>query len=273
MHDEQTQFVNAAVNRVRRDFADRVRVALILGSGLGDLADEMSVDAEISYREIPHFVRSTAAGHEGKLVCGSIQGVPVVAMKGRFHLYEGYSIHEVTLPVRVMRELGAEVLIASNASGGLNPKFAAGDLMLLHDHIDMLFGCGRPQAAVCESGRSQHRDSPYCNDLVAKALRIARAGDFVAHRGVYIGVPGPNYETRSEIRMLRKLGGDVVGMSTIPEVTAASLLGMRVMAISVVTNVANPDAPRTVYHEEVLASADFVGPKMRKIVWETVASL
>ena len=267
------EHIAAAVSRVRQVFSHRPKVGLILGSGLGELADEMSVKAEVAYRDIPHFVRSTAAGHEGKLVCGEIAGVPVLAMKGRFHLYEGYTIGQITLPVQVMHELGAELLIASNASGGLNPKFARGDIMLLHDHIDLLFACGRPQLAVCNSGRSLYRNSPYCSELVTNALRIARRGGFVAHRGAYVGVPGPNYETRAEIRMLRKLGGDVVGMSTIPEVTAASFLDMRVMAISVVTNVANPDAANAVFHEEVLANADFVGPKMRKIVWETIAEL
>lgn len=262
-----------AAAAVQKVYSEQPRVGLILGSGMGGLAEEMQVEAELSYREIPHFVRSTAAGHDGRLVCGKIAGVPVVAMKGRFHLYEGYGVDEVVLPVHVMAKLGIEMLVASNASGGLNPSYAAGDLMLLEDHLDLLFAVGRPKPSVCDSGRSLGRQSPYCSDLIDNALRIARRGGFTAHRGVYVGVPGPNYETRAEVRLLRKMGGDVVGMSTIPEVAAAKSLNLRVMAISVVTNVANPDAPRTVYHEEVMASADFVGPNMRRIVWETVAEM
>ena len=227
----------------------------------------MTPEAVLPYEEIPHFVRSTAVGHKGQLVCGRIGDVPVVTMEGRFHLYEGYSLGEITLPVRVMKALGIELLIISNASGGLHAHYLPGDVLVIEDHINLMFA---------NPLRGQHDDAlgpqypemtrPYDRALIGQALAIARHENFVAHRGVYVGVSGPNYETRAEYRFLRRIGADVIGMSTVPEAIVAAQMRLRVLALSVITNVCLPDAVAKTDGASVVAAAGTSEHKMRQLV-------
>jgi purine-nucleoside phosphorylase len=264
--NESARFVRDAWNR-------RPKAGIILGSGLGSVGDAIEIDAAIDYGDVPHFLRSTAVGHRGRLLCGRLAGVPVVAMQGRFHCYEGYSAQRATFPVRVMKALGAELLIVSNAAGGLNPNFAAGDVMVIEDHINLLNR--NPLVGVNDDRlgpRFPDMSAPYDRRLGDRALAIARSRDFVCHRGVYIAMLGPTYETRAEIRMLRFLGGDAVGMSTVPEAIVAAHAGMRVLGLSTITNVCSPDVPHTTSGEEVVATAETARDKLRAIVTGIVTS-
>ncbi len=259
--------VEQAVELIGRYWSERPKVGIILGTGLGALATEIQAEARLGYEEIPHFPRSTSIGHAGQLVCGRLAGVPVVAMEGRFHAYEGYTYKQITFPVRVMRGLGAEVLIASNASGGMNPQYAQGDIVVIEDHINLMNG--NPLIGVNDDRlgpRFPDMSAPYDRRLIDRALEIARRENFVAHKGVYVAVTGPNLETRAEYRFLRAIGGDVVGMSTVPEVLVAVHAGMRVLALSVVTDMCLPDALKPINIEEILATAAGAEPKLRKIV-------
>ncbi len=248
-------------------WAGRPRVGIILGTGLGSLAGEIAAEATIDYAAIPHFPRATAIGHAGQLVCGKLLGVPVVAMEGRFHAYEGYSFQEVTFPVRVMRALGAELLIVSNACGGMNPHYKAGDIVVIEDHINLMNGnplIGPNDDAL--GPRFPDMSAPYDRVLIDRALEIARRENFVAHQGVYVAVTGPNLETRAEYRFLRMIGADVVGMSTVPEVLVAVHAGMQVLGLSIVTDLCLPDALRPAAIADILATAAAAEPKLRKIV-------
>jgi purine-nucleoside phosphorylase len=235
------------------------RAALILGSGLGNLASRVEPEAVIPYAEIPGFPRSTALGHAGRLVCGTLHGTTVATLEGRCHLYEGYTREQIALPVCALAELGAEVLIVTNASGGLNPSYVGGDIMLIESHIDLMF-------RGVAGGVGRDRSVMYDASLINLALSLARRENFVAHRGVYAALAGPNYETRAEYRLLRRIGADTVGMSTVPEVLAAASCGLRVLAISTITNVACPDAPCKATGDEVIAIAERAAPKVRKLV-------
>ena len=254
---------------MRRIWSTRPEFGLILGTGLGGLASQMVCEAEIPFTAIPSFPCSTAVSHRGRLICGTLAGSPVVAMQGRCHLYEGYSRRQIGLPVRSMHVLGVKSLIISNASGGLDPRLDSGDIMVLDGHVDLMnraagegrLGCSRASASSSE-GRLP---SPYDDAMVSAALGVARRGGFTARRGVYVGVTGPNYETRAEYRMLRRLG-DVVGMSTVPEVLVAAECRLPVLALSVVTNVARPDALATTTAGEVVDLAARAEPKLRAIV-------
>ena len=259
---------------VRNRFAATPVAGIVLGTGLGGFADEIDAAATIPYGEIPHFPSSTAMGHAGKLVCGTAAGQPVVAMQGRFHGYEGYSHAEVTLPIRVMHALGARVLIVSNASGGLNPAYGSGDLMLLDDHINLMFD--NPLFGINDDTlgpRFPDMSCPYDRDLIECCQRLAREHAFACHRGTYAALSGPNYETRAEYRMLRTLGADVVGMSTVPETIVAVHAGMRVLALSVVTNVCRPDALGTTEGQEVVDIAASAEPRMRTLVLGVLSHL
>ena len=257
---------------IQQQWQTTPKIGVVLGTGLGPLADSITADAVIDYRDIPHFPRSTALAHKGKLVCGSLAGVSVVAMQGRCHIYEGYDLATLALPVLTMRALGAEILILSNASGGVNPQFKCGDVMVQDDHINFMFtsplaGVQLDAAASAEMLRfGRPMATPYCPRLADQALAIARRNNIPAHRGVYVAVTGPSYETRSEYRLFRKLGGDTVGMSTVPEAIAAASVGMRTLALSVITNVAKPDAPEKVDAEDVVNVAAAVEPLLREIV-------
>ncbi len=257
---------------VSRQWSQAPAAAIVLGSGMGALAEQIEIQAEIPYCEIPGFQRSTAIGHRGRLVCGELAGLPVVAMDGRVHGFEGYSLHDVTFPIRVMCRLGAPLLVVTNAAGGLNPQYRPGDIMVIEDHINLLWR--RPLAsAACdiEHPRTPSLCQPYDPALVDRALAIARQKNFTAHRGVYVGVQGPNYETRAEYRMLRRIGADAVGMSTVPEVIVAAQMGVRVLGLSIIANVGLPDAPHKTTGEEVVAAVAAAEPKARSIVLGVLA--
>ncbi len=242
-------------------------VGIILGSGLGGLADEIEKEAEIPYWEIPHFPVSTVAGHKGKLIYGELSGKKVVALQGRIHYYEGYSTVEVTFPVRVMKFLGASYLIVSNAAGGVNPRFRPGDLMLIVDHINLLPENplrGPNDETIGPRFPSMH--NAYDRGLRNLALEVALKNGIYLHQGVYVCLQGPNLETPAEYNFIRVIGGDAVGMSTVPEVIVANHMGMRVVGFSVITNVANPYAPEPTSHEEVVAVAERARNQLAVIV-------
>ena len=264
--------VEAAAAAIRARWNQEARAGIILGTGLGGLTAEIEVEAKLDYGLIPHFPRSTVVSHAGQLVCGRLAGLPIVAMEGRFHAYEGYSHQQITFPVRVMRALGAELLIVSNACGGMNPQYRKGDIMVMDDHINLMNG--NPLIGVNDDRlgpRFPDMSAPYTPALVERALEIARRENFVAHRGVYVAVTGPNLETRAEYRFLRLIGADVVGMSTVPEVLAAVHAGMRVLGLSIVTDVCDPDHLEPVSVPEILAAAAAAEPKLRKIVLGVLA--
>jgi purine-nucleoside phosphorylase len=266
MHELATQ-IREAVEVIRSRWAGQPRVGIILGTGLGGLAQQIKTEATLAYPSIPHFPRSTAVSHAGQLVCGQLQGVPVLAMEGRFHAYEGYSLRQITFPVRVMKALGAEILIVSNACGGLNPQYAAGDIMVIEDHINLMNG--NPLIGVNDDAlgpRFPDMSAPYDHGLIQRALQIARREDFTAHKGVYVAVTGPNLETRAEYRFLRAIGADVVGMSTVPEVLVAVHAGLRTLGLSIVTDFCRPDCLQPAQIDEILAIAAAAEPKLRAIV-------
>jgi purine-nucleoside phosphorylase len=234
---------------------------------LGALAREIDAAATIPYPEIPFFPRSTVESHKGQLVCGTLASHPVVAMEGRFHLYEGYTPSQVTFPIRVMKELGCRLLIVSNAAGGLNPQFEKGDLIVIEDHINLmgvnpLIGPNDDRLGP----RFPDLIEPYDRTLQNLALRVALEQNIVAHRGVYVAVTGPNLETRAEYRFLRAIGADVVGMSTVPEVLVAVHAGMKALGFSIVTDMCLPDALHPVRIEDILDVANEAEAKLRGIV-------
>ncbi|MEX0642129.1 MAG: purine-nucleoside phosphorylase [Pirellulales bacterium] len=262
----------ATVIRSRWDGAPAA--GIILGTGLATFTDQIEQEAVIGYEDIPHFPRATALGHNGRLVCGTVDGTPVITMDGRFHLYEGYSLPQITLPVRVMKALGIELLIVSNASGGLNPQLAIGDIVVLEDHINLLGA--NPLVGINDDRlgpRFPDMSRPYDRALGERALEIARRENLVAVAGVYVALCGPCYETRAEYRFLRMIGGDVVGMSTVPEVIVAAHAGLSVLGLSVVTNVCRPDALTPTDGQSVARAAGAAEPKMRKIVRGILADL
>jgi len=266
--------IEEAVRTIRQRWSARPRVGLILGTGLGGFAEHLEQEQIIRYEEIPHFPRSTAPGHKGRLVCGRAAGLSVMAMDGRLHRYEGYTAQQITLPVRVMRALGIELLIVSSAAGGLNPAFAHGDLMVIEDHINLLGD--NPLVGINDdrlAPRFLDMSQPYDPALVARSLEIARREQIMAHRGVYVALCGPNYETRAEYRMLRTLGGDAVGMSTVPEVIVAAHAGLRVLALSVITNLGLSSTPTVTDEHHVVEEAHAAEPKMRKIVLGILADM
>ncbi len=259
--------VQEAVEAVRRQWSGPGKVGVILGTGLGALAGEIAAEATIAYEEIPHFPHSTVESHAGQIVCGTLAGQAIVAMEGRFHLYEGYSVAQVTFPIRVLKELGCSTLIVSNAAGGMNPLHQKGDLIVLDDHINLmgvnpLIGPNDDRLGP----RFPDLIEPYDRTLQELALQVALQENVVAHRGVYVGVIGPNLETRAEYRYLRAIGADVVGMSTIPEVLVAVHAGMKVLGFSIVTDLCLPDALEPVKIEEILAVAREAEGKLRRIV-------
>ncbi len=256
-----------ATEVIKAQWDERPRVGIVLGTGLGSVAGRIETQATLDYDSIPHFPQSTVVGHTGQLVCGVLRGVPVVAMEGRFHAYEGYSHQQITFPIRVMRALGAEMLIVSNASGGMNPFYSLGDIVVIDDHINLmgdnpLIGPNDERLGP----RFPDMSRPYDLALADQALDVARRENIVAHRGVYAAVTGPNLETRAEYRFLRTIGADLVGMSTVPEVIVAVQGGMRVLGLSIVTDLCFPDALKPANIEQILATAAEAEPKLREIV-------
>lgn len=266
--------VAEATDVLRDRVGDSARVGIILGTGLGRLADEIEARASVPYGEIPGFPLSTVESHEGRLIAGTLRGVEVVAMQGRFHLYEGYSAWQATLPVRVMATLGVETLLISNAAGGMNPLYRRGDLMLTTDHIN-LQGVNPLTGPNVDAWGPRFPDmsAPYDRALrdVAEAAALDRG--IRLQQGVYVAVVGPNLETRAEYRFLRMIGADVVGMSTVPEVIVARHHGLRCLAISVVTDECFPDALEPVSIEDVLAAAAQAEPQLTALMGDVVASL
>jgi purine-nucleoside phosphorylase len=242
-------------------------VGVILGTGLGGLAERIRVETSIPYEEIPHFPLSTVESHSGRLLLGTLGGKPVVAMQGRFHRYEGYTLQQVTFPVRVMRALGAETLVVSNACGGMNPFWTPGDLVLIADHINLLGDSpliGPNEHAL--GPRFPDMSEPYSQALQEIAVQVATEKKIPLRRGVYVAVPGPNLETCAEYRMLRTLGADVVGMSTVPEVIVAVHGGMRVVGISIITDACMPDALEVADITRIIAVANRAEPKLTELV-------
>ena len=280
LHDTFTraQYAEAA-NYIRSRTAHRPRIGLILGSGLNPLADEVTGADRIPYGEIPYFPRPGVEGHRGQLVVGQLVGQDVLIMQGRAHAYEGYTLQQVTLPVRVMGELGIEVLILTNAAGGLNPAFHAGDLMLINDHIGLmamvggnpLWGPNDPTLGP----RFPAMNKAYDPDLRALTRRVAAELGIELRQGVYIGLGGPTFETPAEVRFGRMIGGDACGMSTVPEVIVARHMGMRVLGISGISNVAisDPDAVEEANHEEVLAAGQVMVPQLMALLRGVLAAL
>lgn len=256
---------------VRGRWGGRAEVAIILGTGLGGLAREVAVEAEFPYQEIPGFPLSTVETHAGRLLAGTLGGRPVVVMQGRFHKYEGYTLAQVAFPVWVMRELGARVLVVSSVSGGMRPDWAAGDLVLLTDHINLLGDSplvGPNDEAL--GPRFPDLSQPYDGDLARLAREVAREVGVTLRDGVYVAVPGPNLETRAEYRMLRGLGADIVGMSTVPEVIAAAHAGLKVLALSIITDMCLPDALEPVDVARIIATAAAAEPSLTAVIRRVV---
>lgn len=270
---EETPSIDRAAEVLRERWAVQPRVGIVLGTGLNRLADAIERQVTVSYAELPEFPRCTALGHTGRVIGGTLADTPVVALDGRFHLYEGYTTSQIVLPVRLLHRLGVESLIVTNAAGAVHPYYEVGDVVVIVDHIDMMFRrvpIARSNVTMPE-GRSRPDGPLYDSPMIEEALCVARRENFVAHRGVYVSVTGPNYETRAEYRFFRRIGGDVVGMSTVPEVLVAASLGLRVLAMSVVTNVCLPDALSSTDGQAVIDAAVQTGSRMEKIVTEIVA--
>jgi purine-nucleoside phosphorylase len=252
----------------------RPNYMLILGTGLGQLAEEMEVVDEISYDTIPHFPVSTVESHAGKLLFGNLGGKEVVAMQGRFHYYEGYEMNQIVFPLRVLKANGADTLFVSNACGGMNPNYEAGDIMLIRDHINMIGDNPLMGPNDDELGpRFPDMSEPYSERLMDIAKTAALESNLQMHQGVYVALSGPMLETKSEYRFLRLIGADVVGMSTVPEVIAAVHMGMEVLGISAITDECFPDSLKPVNIEEILASAAIAEPKMTRVIVDVLKKL
>ena len=250
------------------------KVGIILGSGLGGLVNEIEIEKILSYETIPHFPISTVEGHSGKLILGNIKGVPVIVMQGRFHYYEGYNLQQVTFPLRVMKLLGIETLILSNASGGVNPDFEIGDLMLIEDHINLFPGNPLIGKNIDEFGfRFPDMSEPYSKDLLQRAKNIAKKHQIKIQSGVYAGLTGPSLETPAEYKYIRSIGADTVGMSTVPEVIVARQMEIPCFAVSIITDLGVPGKIVKVSFEEIKAVAEKQEPKMTLIIKELIVGL
>lgn len=274
MNNIDIQKLEQTVQYLKNKTQCNPKVGIILGSGLGLLVNDIKVSHSIAYEEIPNFPISTVKGHGGKLLFGTIQGVEVIMLSGRFHYYEGYTMQEVTFPVRVMRHLGAQWLMVSNAAGAMNKDYRVGDLVIINDHINLfpehpLRGKNDDNIGT----RFPDMTEPYNIDAIAKAKTIAKAHNIKVHEGVYIGLQGPTFETRAEYKWLHIIGGDVVGMSTVPEVIVAIHAGMKVFGMSVVTDLGIREDMNVITHEEVLEAANIAAPKMAQIFKELLGLL
>ncbi len=271
MKDNILEKITEAVGFIRTKSALSVHSGIILGSGLGDLVEGMGVEAEVDYAEIPHFPISTIPGHSGKLMLGTWNEKNFAVMQGRVHYYEGYSSQQITFPVRVIKALGAKEIFLTNASGGLNPDFKSGDLMIVEDHINLNIDHplrGKNEESLGPRFPDQHQ--VYDKSLISKGLEVAAKKNITCHSGVYVGVTGPAYETPAEYRYLRMIGGDAVGMSTVHEAIVANHCGMRIFCISVITNEGNAKASFIVSHEGVIDAAQAAGRNMALIIKELV---
>lgn len=281
-----TDRINESVAYIRKAYSQQPGIGIVLGSGLGNLAGEIAVEREISYEEIPHFPVATVKGHTGKLVFGQLGGKKIVAMAGRFHYYEGYSAADVAYPIRVMKQLGVQTLLISNAAGGVRTDgvspgtkqqvrgFRVGDLMIITDHISLatvnpLLGPNEEELGP----RFPDMSEPYNTELIALAKQIAAKNNIPVEEGVYFGVTGPTFETRAEYKMIHILGGDAVGMSTVQEVIVANHAGLKVFALSVITDIGIREEHNIITHEEVLQAAHEAEPKVTLIFRELIAAL
>lgn len=266
--------IEAAVRFIRSIYSDHPLVGIVLGSGLGSFTAQMKVEKEIAYGDIPHFPVSTVEGHSGKLIFGELGGKKVIAMAGRFHYYEGYSVEEVVFPIRVMKFLGIQTLLLSNAAGGMNVDFEVGDLMVIKDHISLFTPNPLIGKNLDELGpRFPDMSEPYSKKLITAAKSIANAKGIDLKEGVYCGVTGPTFETRAEYKFLHTIGADAVGMSTVQEVIVAVHMGMTVFAISVITDLGIREEENIITHAEVLEAASKAEPKLTYLFKELIAQL
>ncbi|HEY0175465.1 MAG TPA: purine-nucleoside phosphorylase [Pedobacter sp.] len=269
------QILHETVEYIKRRTSDfQPEIGIVLGTGLGGLVTEIEVEFNMMYSNIPNFPISTLEFHSGKLIFGTLNGKKVVAMQGRLHYYEGYSMQQITFPVRVMKALGIKYLFVSNAAGSLNPDFKKGDLMIISDHINL-----QPESPLrgindADMGpRFPDMSQPYHKDLISRALKIAKEEQITCHQGVYVSVTGPNLETKAEYKYLRIIGGDAVGMSTVPEVIVANHMSIPVFAMSVLTDEGFPEILTPVSLEEILATARIAEPKMTRILSQLISEL
>ena len=264
--------ITESVKYIREHWEGQPTAGIILGTGLGSLVEQIDVQAAIDYGDIPNFPQSTATSHKGRFICGTLDGLPVVAMEGRLHMYEGYPLKEITLPVRVMKAMGADLLVVSNACGGLNPNYQTGDIMMIEDQINLMGD--NPLIGINDDRlgpRFPDMCEPYTQSLIDRALAIGRREDLIVHKGVFVAVAGPNLETRAEYRFLRLIGADVVGMSTVPEVIVAVHSGMRVVGFSVITDMCLADALEPANVEEIIRVAGEAEPNLTKLVMGVLA--
>ena len=263
--------INETLKVIREKTSDEFPIGIILGTGLGGLVKDINIEHEFDYSTLPHFPLSTVESHHGKLILGSINGKKVVAMQGRFHYYEGYTMQQITYPVRVMKYLGVKTLLVSNACGGMNPHYRRGDVMLMADHINLIGDNPLIGKNEDELGpRFPDMSEPYSHELLKIAEEVALENKIKVQKGVYVAVSGPNLETKAEYRFLRATGADVVGMSTIPENIVANHMGMKVLGISIITDECFPDSLKPVNVEEIIAAAVAAEPKMTLIMKEVI---
>lgn len=266
--------IKEAKDYIKNNFSEEIDVAIILGTGLGSIVNDIEDKLIIPYKNIPHFPVSTVVGHAGELIIGKLMGKNVLALNGRFHYYEGYQMEEVTFAVRVFKALGINNLIVSNAAGGMNPTFEPGDLMIISDHINMIGTSPLIGKNYDELGpRFPDMSEAYNRQLREKAINIANKLEIKVQQGVYIAVSGPTYETPAELKMLRLLGADAVGMSTVPEVIIANHMGMKVLGISCITDMAIADSLEPLDHKKVLETANKAMKKFVSLVKETVKEI
>jgi purine-nucleoside phosphorylase len=265
--NETIQFINGKINK-------KPEVGIVLGTGLGNLAEQIQVEVTIPYSEIPNFPVSTVVGHKGQLVFGTLNGKSVVAMQGRFHFYEGYTMKELTFPIRVLHYLGIKFLVLSNASGGVNPGFAVGDIMIIRDHINLMGNNPLLGKNDDDLGpRFPDMSEAYDKDLIKKAEEIAAKNQIKVQKGVYAAVTGPCFETPSEYKYMHVIGADCVGMSTVPEVIVARHGGLPVFAVSIITDLGVEGKIVEISHEEVIQAANAAEPKMTLIIKELIAAI
>jgi len=274
MENNLLKQLNETISYIKKKYTNEPLIGVVLGSGLGNFTTEMEVECEIDYSELPNFPVSTVAGHNGKLIFGSLAGKKIVVMAGRFHYYEGYATQQVVYPIRVMKMLGVETLLISNAAGGVNANFKVGEMMIINDHISLftinpLLGKNEDELGT----RFPDMSEPYNKEIIAKAKSIANNLGYDVKEGVYCGVTGPTFETRAEYKLIKAVGGDAVGMSTVQEVIAGVHAGMKVFAMSIITDLGIRDDDNIITHEEVLAAANEAEPKMTAIFKELVAVL
>ena len=274
MSMEYLSQINEALNYIQSKTKVKPEIGIILGTGLGSLVNEIDVEQFIPYGEILHFPISTVETHDGKLILGQLGGKKVVAMQGRFHFYEGYSMKQITFPVRVMKKLGIHTLLISNAAGGMNPEFKRGDLMIITDHINLLGDNPLIGPNLDEFGpRFPDMSEPYSNKLISLAEKVASDNSIKTQKGVFVAVSGPNLETKAEYRFLRNIGADVVGMSTVPENIVAIHSGLKVFGMSVITDECFPDTLQPVNVQEIIATAKNTEPKLTLIMKNVIENI